>query len=73
MWPQDTDQVVIETDLRIARRRARDLTPFSPAWDAAMALIEDLERGLFGLEPVSQTVRVSSVARSTSAVPQVAA
>ncbi len=73
MWRQDIDQVAIETDLRVARRCARDLTPFSPAWDAAVARIEDLERALFGLDPVSQAVRVSSVARSASAVPQVAA
>ena len=27
-----------------ARRRASELQPFSPAWDAAMAGVEDLER-----------------------------
>jgi hypothetical protein len=34
------------TDARLAaaRRRADDLQPFSPAWDAAMSWVEDLER-----------------------------
>ncbi len=73
MWPRDIDRVAIETDLRIARRRARDLTRFGPAWDASMALIEDLERALFGLDPVSQAACVSSSAQSASAVPRVAA
>jgi hypothetical protein len=27
-----------------ARRRASELQPFSPAWDAAMSGVEDLER-----------------------------
>lgn len=69
----DIDQVAIKTELRVARRRARDLTPFSPAWDAAMALVEDLERALFGLDPVSQAARMSSESRSASAIPRVAA
>ena len=30
--------------LEEARRLVRDLQPYSPAWDAAMAWVEDLER-----------------------------
>ncbi len=56
MWQQIVDRVVIESDLVAARRRARDLMPFSPAWDAAIALTEDLERAMWGLEPVGQLV-----------------
>ena len=30
--------------LEEARRLVRDLQPYSPAWDAAMAWVDDLER-----------------------------
>ena len=44
--------------LRAARRRARDLSPYSPAWDAAMAGVDDLEQQLWSLSPpVSTTPR----------------
>jgi len=33
-----------ETALAIARRRVEDLQPYSPAWDAAMSWVDDLER-----------------------------
>ncbi len=56
MWQQIVDRVVIESDLVAARRRARDLMPFSPAWDAAIALTEDLERAMWRLEPDGQVV-----------------
>ena len=35
---------LVMTHLAAARRLARDLQPYSPAWDAAMAWIDDLER-----------------------------
>jgi hypothetical protein len=37
--------------LAAARRRARDLSPYSPAWDAAMADVDDLEEQLWRLSP----------------------
>ena len=37
----DNDRVL--TLLAAARRMVRDLQPFSPAWDAAMAWVDDLE------------------------------
>lgn len=40
----------VEGDLDIARRRAWALKPFSPAWGAAMAIVEDLERALWRLD-----------------------
>ena len=44
--------------LRAAQRRARDLSPYSPAWDAAMADVDDLEQQLWSLSPpVSTTPR----------------
>ena len=33
----------VQTRLAAARRMVRDLQPFSPAWDAAMAWVDDLE------------------------------
>lgn len=50
MWSPASDHDTIETDLAVARRRARALAPFSPAWDAAMTLVEDLERDLWRLD-----------------------
>lgn len=40
------DSVLLVARLERARLRAADAPPFSPDWDAAMALIEDLERRL---------------------------
>ena len=40
------DPVLLVARLERARLRAADAPPFSPDWDAAMALIEDLERRL---------------------------
>jgi hypothetical protein len=50
MWLQMVDRITIEADLHLARRRAWALTPYSPAWDATMAIVEDLERSLWRLE-----------------------
>jgi hypothetical protein len=36
----------IETRLAAARERAASLQPYSPAWDAAMAGVDDLEHEL---------------------------
>ena len=33
----------VRTRLEQARRLVRDLQPYSPAWDAAMAWVDDLE------------------------------
>jgi hypothetical protein len=40
------DPVLLAARLDRARRRAADAPAYSPDWDAAMALIEDLERRL---------------------------
>jgi hypothetical protein len=40
------DPVLLAARLERARRRAADAPAYSPDWDAAMALIEDLERRL---------------------------
>ena len=38
---RENDKVL--TRLAAARRMVHDLQPFSPAWDAAMAWVDDLE------------------------------
>ena len=43
------DPVLLVARLERARLRAADAPPFSPDWDASMALIEDLERRLADL------------------------
>jgi hypothetical protein len=50
MWQQLAERVAIEVDLVRARRRAQAYTPFSPAWDAAMNRVEDLERELWSFD-----------------------
>lgn len=48
------DRLAIESDLAIARRRAEGDMPGSPAWDAAMDWVDDLERTLADLSPTDQ-------------------
>jgi hypothetical protein len=48
------DRLAIESDLAAARRRAEGDTPGSPAWDAAMEWVDDLERALTELSPTDQ-------------------
>ena len=43
------DPALLTARLQRARRRAAEAPAFSPDWDAAMALIEDLERRLVDL------------------------
>jgi hypothetical protein len=46
------DRRQFERLVSAARLRALALVPYSPAWDAAMGDIEDLERALWRLEAV---------------------
>ena len=50
MSPLLMDRARLDHELIIARQRSITLVPFSPAWDAAMGLVEDLERALWGLD-----------------------
>lgn len=50
MWFSMSDRISVASDLAVARRRAWALTPYSPSWDAAMAIVEDLERALWQLD-----------------------
>jgi hypothetical protein len=47
MWSPTVDRMELEREVGAARVRALALVPFSPAWDAAMTLVEDLERELW--------------------------
>jgi hypothetical protein len=40
----------LELELFSARRRADEYRPFSPAWDVAMAEVEELERALWRID-----------------------
>ena len=44
------EQIMVERKLSDAWFRANDLVPFSPAWDAAMSEVEDLERELWRVQ-----------------------
>ena len=50
MWSAMVERADIVMSLAVARRRAWALTPYSPAWDAAMAIVEDLERVLWRVD-----------------------
>ena len=53
MSPRTVDRVRLEREVTTARRRALELVPFSPSWDAAMGLVEDLQRALWLLDSMS--------------------
>ena len=55
MWSPVIDRGSVEAELAVARRRAWALTTYSPAWDAAMALVEDLERLLWRIDHPGRT------------------
>jgi hypothetical protein len=60
MWFAVNDRNSVASDLAVARRRVWALTPYSPSWDAAMSIVEDLERALWQLDhprQVSETER----------------
>jgi hypothetical protein len=50
MWSAMIDRADVILNLAGARRRAWALIPYSPAWDAAMTLVEDLERELWRVD-----------------------
>jgi len=70
MWPQMVDPVRLEREVSAARLRALALVPFSPAWDAAMDRVEELERTLWRLDPVRPGEDLNdSIDRSRNGVP----
>ena len=50
MWTEMVERADVVRNLAAARRRASALMPYSPAWDAAMAIVEDLERVLWRVD-----------------------
>lgn len=50
MWLESVDRDRLERSVGAARLRALALMPYSPAWDAAMVELEDLERLLWRLD-----------------------
>jgi hypothetical protein len=52
------DAEVTSRQLSRARERLAELHPFSPAWDAAMAGVEELERQVFRQDPSETQTQV---------------
>jgi len=50
----------LELDLAIARSRAAEYVPFSPAWDAAMGRVEELEQWVSDGDPSEEASEASS-------------
>ena len=46
MYRHRVERLSLDLDLMIARRRADACMPGSPAWDAAMGLVEELEEAV---------------------------
>jgi len=64
---QEFQRLNLELELFSARRRADEYRPFTPAWDAAITEVEDLERCLWGLDQAaSQTVLEPAFIREAS-------
>lgn len=61
------DPTILSARLDRARRRLADAPPYSPDWDAAMALIEDLERRLGEL---SEQVAAADEAGLAASIPR---
>ena len=60
MWQLElAERVITEIDLAAAWRRAKVDPPFSPAWDADMARVEDLERALWRIEHADTSANAS--------------
>jgi hypothetical protein len=57
-------RIATELRLTIARRRAAQFLPFSPAWDAAMARVEDLERDLWALMMADRRRRTEALVKA---------
>jgi len=55
MWSPVIDPGSVEAEVAVARRRTRALTAYSPSWDAAMALVENLERLLWRIDHPGRT------------------
>lgn len=60
MFRPTLDRIDVEFKLLIAQRRADQCFPYSPSWDAAMGLVDDLEAEIRLLDaatnPVAQHV-----------------
>ena len=46
----ELERMSVDYALLLAKRHADKRVPFSPSWDAAMGLVEDLEREAFRLD-----------------------
>jgi hypothetical protein len=51
------ERMSVDHALMVARRRADARIPFSPSWDAAIGLVEDLEREASRLDAIMHSAR----------------
>jgi hypothetical protein len=49
------ERMSVDFALLVARRRLDKRVPFTPSWDTAMGLVEDLEREAFRLDEVMRS------------------
>ena len=69
MSPRSADRARLEREVSAARQRALVLVPFSPSWDAAMSLVEELERALWRHDRIGEADdRVAGLDRACDAV-----
>lgn len=63
MYRPNLERMDVEFELLIAQRRASDCSPFSPASDAAMGLVDDLEDEIRRLDAGAHPRTLLSVSR----------
>ena len=54
MFRPDLERMSVEYQLLLAQRRANAATPYSPAWDAAMADVEEWAREAWRLDQIAE-------------------
>ena len=62
----DQDRKAVEEALMLARRRAEGCSPGGPSWDAAMGLVDDLERAMLQFEDTPEPAQISQWIGSSS-------
>jgi hypothetical protein len=56
----DLDRMAVEEALIVARRRADACSPGGPSWDAAMGLVDDLERAIRQIDEPGEPTQIGS-------------
>lgn len=67
--PPVVERLLLERRLAAALRAAEGLVPFSPAWDAAMANVEELQRELWNRQAEDAEAAVGTLPAPSHAQP----